>query len=128
MQIVSDWNAYWLPSGTPTRLSRWARWPEPLAVSATLDAHRSVTGQDRNSVLATGATNPYARSMSSYDLRAPSGLTLGAPATATVAAALGVAAGPVSRSAPAASWSRAARPAPSRPRRLPRRRGPCRRR
>jgi hypothetical protein len=90
MRISSDWNAFWLPAGTPTKLSRWARWPQSLAISATLDTHRSITGQDGRSIWSTATTNPYARNTAGYDLRSPSSLTLGANATATVAAALGV--------------------------------------
>jgi hypothetical protein len=90
MKISSDWNAFWLPAGTPTKLSRWARWPQSLAISSTLDTHRSITGQDGRSTWSTAATNPYARNTAGYDLRTPTSVTLGASATATVAAALGI--------------------------------------
>jgi hypothetical protein len=41
-------------------------------------------------VWSTAATNPYARNTVAYDLRTPNSLTLGAEATSTVAAALGI--------------------------------------
>jgi hypothetical protein len=93
MAVTSDWNAFWLPPQTSTRLARWARWPERLAVNATLDGHRAATGQDRWSTWSAAATNPFARSMSNYDLRMPSGSRLGTPIRGRAAPALGVADG-----------------------------------
>jgi hypothetical protein len=90
MGVTSDWNAFWLPSQADTRLARWARWPERLAVNATLDGHRTATGQDRWSTWSSSSANPFARSVATYDLRMPSGSRLGTPIRGRAALALGV--------------------------------------
>jgi hypothetical protein len=95
MAVTSDWNAFWSPPQTTTRLARWARWPERLAVNATLDSHRAATGQDRSSTWSSSAANPFARSASAYDLRVPAGSRVGTAVRGRAALALGVAEGTV---------------------------------
>lgn len=95
MGVTSDWNAFWSPPQSGTRLVRWARWPDRLAVNATLDGHRTATGQDRWSTWSTAAVNPFARSPGVYDLRVPAGSRVGAPIRGRAALALGVADGTV---------------------------------
>ena len=90
MAVTSDNNAFWLPPGSPTRLARWARWPQSLAMSWTLAAHRSATGQDQASRSSSATTNPFARNAARYDHRIPETEPLGAPLNARVAAALGL--------------------------------------
>ncbi len=94
MKVLSDYNAFWLPPGSPTsNISRWARWPQSLAYATTLDQHRANTGQDINSVWSTAATNPYVRDAASGDYRTPPGTKLGVPVYGSMATQLGVPSG-----------------------------------
>ena len=91
MHVTSDGNAFWLPAGSPTaNVARWARWPAPLAVSATLDEHRFSTHQDLHSAWSTDATDPYVRDPGALDFRAPDGAPSGTPLVDVAAVALGV--------------------------------------
>ena len=105
MDVVANHNAYWLPPGSPTPyLSRWANWPYPLALSATIDAHRAATGQDAAGLLSRDPSNPFVRDAASSDYRQPAGAPLAAPLPADVAAAAGVAAGSQFPAGPLAAW------------------------
>jgi hypothetical protein len=94
-QLQADHNAFWLPAGGPvSNLTRWARFPQPIAFTQTLEQHRNLSGLDRNSRMSTAAgPNPYARNESTWDYRAPASAPLGAVATPAVAELLGVPAG-----------------------------------
>jgi len=94
MNVTSDYNAFWLPPSSPTKnISRWARWPQPLAYGSTLAAHQQVTGQDTHSIWSTAPSNPYVRDAASGDYRAPVGAPIGAPVEAAMAWQVGVASG-----------------------------------
>jgi hypothetical protein len=96
MKVSSDANAFWLPPSSSTRtLARWARWPDPLAISATLDEHRYSSRNDLASTWSTAATDPYARDASALDFRAPAGAPVGLPLVDTVARALALEPGAV---------------------------------
>ena len=94
MNVQSDYNAFWLPPGSPTKnISRWARWPQSLAYSTTLPTHQQLTGQDANSIWSTAATNPYVRDATTGDYRVPAGAPIGAPVEAAMAWQVGVPSG-----------------------------------
>ncbi|MFK7918204.1 MAG: nitrous oxide reductase family maturation protein NosD [Ilumatobacter sp.] len=70
MNIRLEANRYWLvPGATTTDVSRWARWPAPLAFSASIDAHEAATGQGDHSDVVVSASDPFSRS--SVDARQP---------------------------------------------------------
>ena len=96
MKVSSDANAFWLPTSSSTRaVARWARWPDSLAISATLDEHRYSSRNDLASAWSTAATDPYVRDASALDYRAPTGAPVGLPLVDTVARALSLASGTV---------------------------------
>ena len=91
MQVTSDHNAFWKPPTSKVNfLYRWARWPEPLAVSGTLAAHVASTGQDLNSIASTAQANPYAADPAVRDHRAPTGTLTGSPLPGRVAELVGL--------------------------------------
>lgn len=89
MNVTADRNTFWRANST-ANLSRWARWPQAQAFSATLAAHRSSTGQGAASVEA--ATMPV-RDAGAFDYRAPDGAMLGDPLSTSMASVFGVAPG-----------------------------------
>ncbi len=95
MATVADRNAYWLPTGSIARLSKWGRSPSSPAWSTSLSQHQSQTGQDATSIWSSASTNPFARDAAAYDLRTPTTVTAGRPANARVAEALGIPVGTV---------------------------------
>lgn len=107
MQVTSDDNAFWLPSnGSTTKIVRWAMWPSPLALSATLNQQANATGQDSHSFLSTASANPFVRNEREADYRMPSTAALAASPPKDVAAALGVTEGTAIAPGPTAALSR----------------------
>jgi hypothetical protein len=96
MAVTSDRNAFWLPPSSSVRaVARWARWPDPLAISATLDEHRFSSHNDLDSSWSTDASNPYVRNASGSDFRAPDGAPKALPVSDAVARALSLEPGSV---------------------------------
>jgi parallel beta-helix repeat protein len=90
MQVRVESNRYWIDPDSPTQLiSRWANWPQPLALSGDLDAHRSATGQAEGSDLIVSTDNPFARSPS--DPRQPESAPIGVAIPQRIADAVGTA-------------------------------------
>ena len=107
MGVTIDSNAYWIPPTAGTEhLSRWARWPQPLAWSTDLGAHRSRTGQGWNSVVDRRETNPFAIDPLALDHRGPDWLPRGAAVTGSAAAELGMDEGDRRRIGPVAPVAR----------------------
>lgn len=106
MDVTSNANAFWLPAGSSAPLARWARWPDPLAVSGTLDEHRFSSHNDLDSSWSTDASNPYVDDPSSLDFRAPDGAPDSLGLTDRVAAALALDVGDVLRVGPVRSSDR----------------------
>lgn len=103
MGVTSNYNAFWLPVSSPTDyISRWARWPQNLALNRNLAQSRNSVGQEMNSVITTVETNPFIRNAATGDYRGQSHLRRGAPVRGSMASALGVASGTRLRIGPVA--------------------------
>lgn len=93
MNVQLDANRFWLvPGARTTAVSRWADWPQPLAVSSTIAAHRTATGQGAGSDLVVSSRNPFSRS--SADSRQLEGARPGSTPPIHVARILGGPPGP----------------------------------
>ncbi len=88
MNLTMAGNRYWQPVGSPTPyISRFAHWPEPLALSATIEEHHAAAGLDLDADLSDATANPFARDPASGDYRQRDDAPVGRPLTAAVAAA-----------------------------------------
>jgi parallel beta-helix repeat protein len=76
MGVRAGSNRFWLLPNRSTAVSRWSQWPNPLAVSSSIDEHRAVTGQDGGSDVVVSSTDPFGRSH--VDVRQPASAPLGA--------------------------------------------------
>lgn len=90
MTTSSNHNLYWRAQASVAPVvSRWARWPQPLEMSATI---ASAVGHDGNSTEREGGRLPI-RSAANADYRPDSTVPAGEPLSAAVATALGLAPG-----------------------------------
>jgi Right handed beta helix region/Protein of unknown function (DUF1565) len=91
MGVRAGSNRYWLLPNRTTAISRWSRWPDPLAVSSSIDEHRAATGQDVGSDVVIAPNDPFGRTID--DVRQSASSPLGVELPPGVAAALGVSVG-----------------------------------
>ena len=91
MNVTVDANTYWRQSPVATPyLSRWARWPQSLALNRTLGAHVSTTGSGTQAVETSARAGLPVEGIATGDFRGDQTAASGMALPDSVASALGV--------------------------------------
>ena len=91
MGVTESSNLFWIPDGSGTdAVSRWARWPDQVAVSVDLDQHRDATGQGEGSLLSRSVAEPFVGAAGAPGSRSVGVRPLGDPVSGAVARELGI--------------------------------------